>query len=171
VPDNDAVSAATTRQVSYHDADAQPLTGQVQQEYIHRYGGPDGSPMDRGEFSPPNCHFLVRYDDGRPVAMGGWRVSESARAELQLDGPVAELKRMYVVPASRGRGHARGVLRDLEQTAAAAGAEWIVLETGMMQPEAVALYQSSGFEPVAAFGHYADSPHSIHLGKRLGPIG
>ena len=157
----------TTRQVGYHDADAQLLTDQVQQEYVQRYGGPDGTSIDRDEFSPPNGHFLVRYEDGRPVAMGGWRFSEQARAELRLGGPVVELKRMCVVPASRGRGHARGVLRDLEQTAAAAGATWMVLETGLMQPEAVALYESSGYEPVSAFGHYADSPHSIHLGKRL----
>lgn len=165
--DNGDVHQTTTRQVSYHHADAQLLTDQVQQEYVHRYGGPDSSPIDRDEFTPPDGHFLIRYEDGRPVAMGGWRFSEPARAELRYDATVVELKRMYVVPASRGRGHARGVLRDLEQSAAAAGAVWMVLETGTMQPEAVALYLACGYTPISAFGHYADSPQSIHLGKRL----
>ena len=52
---------------------------------------------------------------------------------------------MYVIPAGRGRGYARVVLAHLERTAADAGADWLVLETGDMQPEAIALYESFGF--------------------------
>ena len=155
--------------MDYHDTDAQLLTGEVQQEYVLRYGGPDDTPVDRDEFSPPNGHFFVLYEAGRPVAMGGWRFSEQARAALGETDRVVELKRLYVVPASRGHGHARTVLAQLEQTAAAAGAGRMVLETGAAQPEAVALYLSSGYAPIAAFGHYADSPESIHLGKQLTP--
>jgi GNAT superfamily N-acetyltransferase len=134
---------------------------------VLRYGGPDATPVDRDEFSPPTGHFVVLYEAGRPVAMGGWRFSEEARAVLGYPDRVVELKRMYVIPASRGRGHARTVLAHLEQTAAAAGAGRMVLETGGAQPEGVALYRSSGYESIPAFGHYADSPHSIHLGKKL----
>jgi hypothetical protein len=54
-------------------------------------------------------------------------------------------------------------------SAATAGARRMVLETGAPQPEAVALYRSSGYAAIPPFGHYADSPHSIHLGKRLSP--
>ena len=122
---------------------------------------------------PNSCrrdgHFVVGYDNGLPVAMGGWRLSETARAELGFQGRVVELRRMYVIPESRGRGLARSVLFHLETTAASAGADWMVLETGEPQPEAVALYRSSGYEPIAAFGHYATSTRSIHLGKRLSP--
>lgn len=167
LPQNDPVISTELRQVDYHDTDAQLLIDEVQQEYVVRYGGPDSTPVDRQEFSPPNGHFVVLYDAGRPVAMGGWRFNEDARAALGEPGRVVELKRMYVIPASRGRGHARTVLAHLEQTAALAGAGRIVLETGAMQPEAVELYRSTGYEPVPPFGHYADSEHSIHLGKRL----
>ena len=52
-------------------------------------------------------------------------------------------------------------------TAAAAGAGWLVLETGLMQPEAIALYADSGYRPVPAFGHYAAEANSVHLGKAL----
>jgi GNAT superfamily N-acetyltransferase len=167
VPQNGLVISPELRQVDYHHPDAQLLIDEVQQEYVRRYGGPDDTPMDREEFGPPNGHFVVLYEAGRPVAMGGWRFNEEARIALNYPDPVVELKRMYVIPAGRGRGHARTVLAHLEQTAAAAGAGRMVLETGAPQPEAVALYRSSGYAPIPAFGHYADSPHSIHLGKRL----
>jgi GNAT superfamily N-acetyltransferase len=161
------VISTELRQVDYHDTDAQLLIDEVQQEYVSRYGGPDSTPVHPDEFSSPNGHFIVLYEAGRPVAMGGWRFNERARIAVGDPGPVVELKRMYVIPTSRGRGHARTLLAHLEHTAALAGAEQMVLETGGAQPEAVALYRSSGYVPVPAFGHYADSVHSIHLGKRL----
>lgn len=167
MPQNDRVISTDLRQVDYHHTDARLLIDEVQQEYVQRYGGPDATPVHHNEFSPPNGHFVVLYEAGRPVAMGGWRFSGEARTALGDPGRVVELKRMYVVPASRGRGHARTVLAHLEHTAALAGASQMVLETGAMQPEAVALYRSSGYAPIPAFGHYADSKHSIHLGKRL----
>ncbi len=163
------MSKTDVRLVGYDHADAQLLIGQVQQEYVVRYGGPDGSPVELDEFTPPHGHFVVRYVGGRPVAMGGWRFSDVIRVQLGLDDRVVELKRMYVVPESRGRGHARQVLNHLERSAATAGAGWMVLETGSAQPEAVALYRSAGYGDVRPFGHYADSPSSIHLGKRLTP--
>ena len=69
--------------------------------------------------------------------------------------------------AQRICGLARVVLAHLEQTARNAGADVIVLETGIAQPEAIALYESSGYEPVEKFGHYAWSPKSRCYGKRL----
>jgi GNAT superfamily N-acetyltransferase len=168
-PQNGPVISTVLRQVDYQDADAQLLIDEVQQEYVRRYGFPDGTPVDREEFNPPNGHFAVLYEAGRPLAMGGWRFNEEARAALGDQGRVVELKRMYVNPSGRGRGHARTVLAHLEQTAAAAGADRIVLETGAPQTEAVSLYRSSGYAPIPAFGHYADSPLAIHLGKQLIP--
>ena len=46
------------------------------------------------------------------------------------------------------------MLAHLEATAAEAGADVMVLETGLAQPEAIALYASSGYEPVEGFGYY-----------------
>jgi hypothetical protein len=43
----------------------------------------------------------------------------------------------------------------------------MVLETGIMQPEAIALYRSSGYADVEPFGHYAGAEQSVHLGKQL----
>jgi ribosomal protein S18 acetylase RimI-like enzyme len=145
------------KQVGYGDPDASKLISEVQQEYVVRYGGPDGTPVDAAEFTPPSGLFLVGYLDGVPVAAGGWR----------SHGDDAEIKRMYVVPAARHRGLARQLLAELERTAAAAGHHRTILESGSAQPEAIALYRSSGYTPIARFGHYADASGAIHLGKTL----
>ena len=146
------------KEVGYGDPDASKLIADVQQEYVVRYGGPDGTPVDPAEFTPPSGLFLVGYLDGVPVASGGWR----------SHGDDAEIKRMYVVAAARHRGLARQLLAELERTAAAAGHHRIILESGSAQPEAIALYRSSGYRPIAPFGHYADAPGAVHLGKQLG---
>jgi ribosomal protein S18 acetylase RimI-like enzyme len=86
------------------------------------------------------------------------------------DGPEAELKRMYVSPAARGRGVARAVLAELERTAVEAGYRRMVLETGVKQPEALALYRSAGYVEVPRFGYYAEVPSAVHLGKMIGTV-
>lgn len=144
--------------VPYDAPDAVELVDALQREYLVRYGETDVTPVDPAEFAPPNGWFVVGYVDGEPVACGGWR----ARGDDD-----AELKRMYVVNAARGRGFARAVLAELERTARAAGRRRVVLESGLKQPEAVALYRSAGYADVAAFGHYRDDPLSVYLGKDL----
>ena len=74
---------------------------------------------------------------------------------------------MFVVGEARGAGHARTVLAHLERTAAAAGARAMVLETGDAQPEAIALYESSGYTAIPSFGHYRWSPQNRCFAKPL----
>ncbi|TDV39836.1 GNAT family N-acetyltransferase [Actinophytocola oryzae] len=143
---------------AYDHPDAVVLVAEVQQEYVVRYGGEDGTPVDPADFAPPRGLFLVAYVDGTPAACGGWRAH----------GTEVEVKRMYVSPAFRGRGLARAVLAELERTAGEDGYRRIVLETGSKQPEAIALYRSSGYEPVPRFGFYANAPGALHLGKAVG---
>ncbi|MEU6344131.1 GNAT family N-acetyltransferase [Streptomyces sp. NPDC046977] len=157
------------RKTRYDHPDAVLLTAQVQQEYVERYGGPDDTPLDVAHFDAPCGCFLLGYLDGAPVATGGWRAQDASPEGFE-DGD-AELKRMYVVPQARGRGLARRMLAELERDAAAAGRTRMVLETGTMQPEAIALYTSCGYTPVVKFGHYKDSPLSVCLGKSLLGVG
>jgi GNAT superfamily N-acetyltransferase len=147
------------------DPEAQALVDQVQAEYARLYGTPDVSPIEHEVFRAPTGAFFLGYDGGAAVAMGGWR----RRADVRPWGrsAAAEVKRMYVAPAARRRGHARAVLAHLEATAREAGADVMVLETGLMQPEAIALYRAEGYLPVDSFGYYADSPLSLCLGKPL----
>ncbi|MFD1827846.1 MULTISPECIES: GNAT family N-acetyltransferase [Mumia] len=152
--------ALDIRVVPYDHADATFLIDEVQALYAERYGIHDVSPSDPAEFHAPGGLFAVAYDgSGQPVATGGWRMLGDWRAEV---------RRMYVREAVRGQGYARRVLAWLEETARAAGATTMVLETGQPQPEAIALYRSAGYSEVAPFGYYADDPQSLFLGKALG---
>ncbi|UJW35786.1 GNAT family N-acetyltransferase [Saccharothrix sp. AJ9571] len=153
------------RVAAYDDPDAQKLITEVQQEYVVRYGTPDDTPVRPEEFAPPNGLFLVGYLDGVPVATGAWRVREEDGGALR-DGD-AEIKRMFVVTAARGRGLARAMLAEIERTALAAGRRRMVLETGTKQPEAIELYRSSGYREMAGFGYYAGEAESRYYGKSL----
>lgn len=155
------------RRVPYDHPDAVKLDAEVQAEYHVRYGdGGDATPMDPADFRPPNGTYLIAYDEsGVPVASGGWR-AQDANGEGNRDGD-AELKRMYVIEQMRGRGLARRVLAALEEDARAAGRVRVVLETGTKQPEAIALYTSSGYEPCEKFGYYRFHEESRCYAKTL----
>ena len=150
------------REVGYADPVAQLLIEQVQQEYVVRYGGRDAAVVDPAEFSPPLGLFLVAEVDGVPAGCGGWRVHDRGP-----EGSTAELKRMYVGPGFRRRGLAALLLSELERTATAAGHRRLVLNSGERQPEALALYERTGYAPVPGYGIYADSPDAVFLGKQL----
>ena len=153
-------------QVAVDHADALALIEAVQQEYVVRYGGRDRTPMDPAEFTPPAGAFYVGYRDDVPVMTGAWRFRDDV-TRLGSTRP-AEVKRMYVVPEARRAGLARLMLAHLEATARTAGAEVMIMETGTAQPEAMALYQAAGYEPVEPFGHYRDEPLNRCYGRRLG---
>ncbi|WP_309225333.1 GNAT family N-acetyltransferase [Quadrisphaera sp. INWT6] len=145
-------------EAAYDSALVQTLVEEVQAEYVVRYGGPDDTPLSPAEFAPPGGAFLVALVDGEPVGTAGLR---------DHGGGDVELKRMYVRTAHRRRGYARLLLAAVEERARALGHRRLVLETGLMQPEAVALYRSAGYEDTAPYGYYADSEHSLHLAKAL----
>jgi ribosomal protein S18 acetylase RimI-like enzyme len=147
--------------------DAAALVEEVQQEYVVRYGGRDDTPLEPAYFSAPEGAFFVGYLAGEPVATGGWR----RRADVAVTGSrhATEIKRMYVAPAARCRGLARAMLAHLERTAHEAGADVMVLETGLAQPEAIALYESAGYRPIPGFGFYRDAPLNRCFARPLTP--
>jgi GNAT superfamily N-acetyltransferase len=156
------------REQAYGSSAAAALIAAVQQEYVARYGGPDESPVTPEEFRPPSGHFVVGYLDGVAVASGGLRRVDAQAGNLRAGYvQTVEIKRMFVIPEFRGRGFARVMLAHLEDLSRAIGAGRVVLETGMRQPEAMRLYESSGYERIEGFGHYCASELSVSYGKRL----
>ena len=125
------------------------LVRELQAEYVTRYGGPDETPVDPADFTPPGGSFLVLRVDGEPVGCVGLR---------RRDPDTVEMKRLFVRQAWRGRGLARSLLARAEDEARDLGYRRLVLETGAAQPEAIALYESAGYEPIPGFGHYRESP-------------
>ena len=115
--------------------------------------------VDPGEVKDGRGAFLVVYRAGTPVGCGAVRL---------LDGETGELKRMYLAPSVRGTGLGRRLIAALEAEARALGARRLVLETGVRQTAALALYRATGFRPIPLYGEYCLSPEtSICLGKDL----
>ncbi|HXU83726.1 MAG TPA: GNAT family N-acetyltransferase [Polyangia bacterium] len=114
--------------------------------------------LDPDEVAPGRGTFLVAYEGDQPVGCGAFR---------RLDGETAEIKRMFVVPERRGRGLGGAVLAALEGEARAHGIVRLVLETGVRQPDAIALYRRFGFRDIPAFGEYIGSALSVCMGKDL----
>jgi GNAT superfamily N-acetyltransferase len=145
--------------------DADRLVEEVQAEYVVRYGGRDDTPLDPSMFEAPRGAFFVGYLDDEPVATGAWRLRDDVLA--LGSSTTAEIKRMYVAATARRTGMARRMLAHLEATALGAGAPVVVLETGIAQPEAIALYESAGYVRIDDFGYYKDQPLSRCYARRL----
>ncbi len=117
--------------------------------------------MGVDEVTPPRGIFLVAYLDGRPVGCGALRPLPAAGAD------VAEIKRMYTSPSARRRGVSRAVLVRLESEAARLGYRRLQLETGLRQPEAMALYETSAYHRIPNYGMYAASDLSACFAKDI----
>jgi putative acetyltransferase len=102
--------------------------------------------------------FFVVTVDGLPAACGG---------VLIVPDSYAELKRMYVRPAFRGRGLGKLLVARLSAHAAEHGLHVLRLETGIYQVEAIGLYTGLGFERIPPFGPYFEDPVRLCMEKRL----
>lgn len=113
--------------------------------------------LDISALMQPNIRFLVASHQNETVGCGAIRVQED----------YAEIKRMYVKPSARGKGIASRVLDHLEMLARESGINTLRLETGISQPEALALYERRGYTRCAPFGDYTHDPLSLFYEKRL----
>jgi putative acetyltransferase len=109
----------------------------------------------------PRAGFVVAWLDDQPVGCGALRPTD--------DELTAEIKRMYVRSETRGKGISRMILHRLETLAAEFGFRTVILETGIYQPEAIGLYENSGYQRRACYDRYTDDPLSVYYEKRLVP--
>jgi GNAT superfamily N-acetyltransferase len=174
-PATDAAAAggAVTVAAEPFDApDAVALEAELMADLDERYAG-DG-PVDGDDpemvglhrvrleqVMPPRGVFVVARVDGIAAACGAVR--------RLIGGPpdVGEIKRMYTRPAARRRGLSRVVLDRLEAEAAALGYRRVQLETGLRQPEAIALYETAGYHRIPSFGQYESDELSVCFAKDL----
>jgi putative acetyltransferase len=144
----------------FDSADARRLVGALDAHLSSLYA-PDqrfGPNLKPEHLAPGIGTFLVARDGGQAVGCGALR---------RLDEATAEVKRMYVEPAARGRGVGAVVLERLEAAARELGVEKLVLETGIYQAEAIALYRRAGFRPVPCWGEYAGTLTSVCFEKEI----
>ena len=150
--------AIKIKSMGFDEPAVQLLVAENLRDLSERYGGTgDDTPIVASDFAPPNGDFLVAVDGDELIGSAGWR----------RHGDDAELKRMFTTKAARGRGVARRLLTAIEESAAAAGCRRVILETGDRQPEAIALYESAGYQRIPDFGYYAGHPGVLSYGKAL----
>ncbi|MDI9932580.1 GNAT family N-acetyltransferase [Rhodococcus sp. IEGM 1354] len=88
-------------------------------------------------------------------------------AALRWNGPDLELKRMFVHPDHRGSGVSTALLQASENAARDQGLRRLILQTGDRQPDAVRLYEKSGYTRIPVFPPYELLPFSNTFEKRL----
>lgn len=154
----------TLAEVPWSDPVARALRHAQQAELSARYG-------DSGTPEPPAEHVavtLVVAVDGEAVGCGSLRDLGGAAGDPGFGPGTGEVKRVYVAPGARGQGLARTLVHALESRAAGLGWTRLVLEAGLQQPEALGLYLSLGYRPVARYGEWADVQDSRCLAKDVG---
>jgi putative acetyltransferase len=141
-------------------ADAQELLSAFANEVRKRYDRPpaDVGVLDPALFTDPRGTFLVARLEGTAVGCG---------ALVPIDESIAELKRMYVNPLQRGHGIATRILEELQDFARECDYDIIRLETGVKQPESIALYGKSGFYRIPNFPPFEDDPTAVCFEKRI----
>ena len=103
-------------------------------------------------------HTIVAYEND--IALGCGAIKEYEPGTM-------EVKRMYTLPESRGKGIATKVLIELENWASELGYEKCVLETGRRQPEAIKLYEKNGYKQIPNYGQYKNMDNSICFEKHM----
>ncbi|MFF0151692.1 GNAT family N-acetyltransferase [Micromonospora sp. NPDC005203] len=146
---------ATVCQRRWNDPDAVALRAAMTAEMRQRYADRLADPIhlsDAQAIAPTSVAWTgVAYTaDATPVG----------HAALRWRGADLELKRMYVLPAHRGRGVAQALLDAIRETAGRLGAARIVLQTGDRQPDAVRRYEVAGYRPIPVFAPYDVLPYS-----------
>lgn len=110
--------------------------------------GFDPGVQDPAAFRPPHGRFFVAESDGEVLACG---------ATQRISDDIAEIKRMWVAEAWRGRGLAGRMLRHLESSAVADGHGTIRLDTNPTLMEAIELYRRAGYRQIE---RYNDNPYA-----------
>lgn len=145
-------------QESPASADGRLLIGELDAELEPLYARESRHGYSVDKLIAEGVAFFVIRRNGAPVGCGGIKVFRTEYAEL---------KRMFVRSAFRGKGLSRLMLDHLSAYATAQGIDVLRLETGIHQAAAIKLYESAGFVRIAPFGDYFDDAVSLCYEKRL----
>ena len=103
--------------------------------------------------------FFVVIVDGQPTGCGGVKVYGTE---------FGEVKRMFVRPEYRGQGVAKAVLDHIVAYCRERKVAALRLETGVLQTDAIGLYERYGFTRRGPFEEYREDPMSVYFEKRIG---
>ena len=103
-------------------------------------------------------HVILAYENDKPISCGAIR---------EYSPTSTEVKRMYTVRQSRGKGIATKVLIALEKWASELSYKKCILETGWRQPDAIRLYEKNGYKRIPNYGKYAGIANSVCFEKEI----
>lgn len=149
-------------QVTYTDGRNADFVGLCHEldNFLNNLVGGEGN---RAEYIPYNrlddIHdAILVYDNNIPVGCASFK---------KYDGDCAEVKRVFVKPQYRGRGIGNKLMELIEKTAREQGYQYMILETGELLAEAMALYRKIGYKVIPNYGQYKDMPESVCMKKKL----
>ena len=134
------------KQVGQLDAELAIRDGE-DHDFYHQFNGIDA--LD---------HVVVAYENSLPVGCGAFKTRNKEQIEI---------KRMYVLPASRKKGYAAAILKALEEWGAEIGFGEAILETGKAQIEALSFYPQQGYFMIPNFPPYTGIVNSVCFKKPL----
>ena len=103
-------------------------------------------------------HVIVCYMHDKAIGCGAFK---------KYDEQKVEIKRMFVLPEYRGHGIGFNILKELELWALELNYAACILETGKKQPEAIHLYQKSGYVIIPSYGQYLNIENSVCMTKNI----
>jgi GNAT superfamily N-acetyltransferase len=138
-------------------SDSFALMGELS-ETLAQITGDDGkSSFDPSDLRSAKARFVVaRNSDGEALGCGAFR---------PLEEGIAEVKRMFSRPGTRGVGSA--ILEFLEDEARALGYRALWLETRLVNEQAVRFYDRKGYQRIPNFGKYVGNPKAVCFEKNL----
>ncbi len=139
------------------DADFRALVDALDEELNERYGA--------------QMAFFGQYNHSHDVASAlvAWVDGERAGCGClkPYSDQTVEMKRVFVPKSFRGQGVARAVMAELETWARELGFTVAILETGILQPEAIRLYEAAGYERIPNYPPYENVAESVSYQKKL----
>jgi putative acetyltransferase len=147
----------TLKRTTSSDHDFQLLVIDLDKELWLRY------PLIQQNFAPHNkldrsFRVVIAYSGKTAVGCGCFR---------PMENKTLEIKRMYVKPDARGSGIAKMILRELEIWGTEEGFTESKLETGINQPEAIAVYNRAKYKQIPNYPPYTEISESICMAKVL----
>jgi len=103
-------------------------------------------------------HVIVAYFNEEAVGCGAFKMYEK---------DCVEIKRMFTKESFRGKGVASKILKELEVWAKELNYNSCILETGIRQNEAVALYKKNNYTLIPNYGQYTNVSNSLCFKKML----
>ncbi|SDQ67137.1 GNAT family N-acetyltransferase [Microbacterium sp. cf332] len=148
-------------ETAYDDPRARDLRRQLDDDLGARYAGFHGDEPDARRRA--RARALATHPDeivATLVALAG--DTPAGHVIVRRLGDEWEIKRLIVAPPFRGLGIARGLVSAATDAARTGGASRVILQTGLQQPESIALYSSMGFTRIPVYEPYAETmPRSV----------